>query len=157
MTAAHDRLSYVMRTPSSQNEIALNAQTDVRNRPPVAMVSRTKVCAVIDTADVSFQKCWRTIEAIKEEKLGDPWRQHFADFQEDLARALLKLDTLYRSITQEKDALVARKNTLDFQWFRRRMKKLEHYREALREAVRIGKSLGDAFAWLLYQGEHHLL
>jgi len=121
------------------------------------MVSLAKVCAVIDAADVSFQKCWSTLEAIKENELADPWRQHFADFQEDLGQALVRLDDLYRSITQEKRALVARKRTADPARFRRRMKQLELYREALRRAIRIGKSLGDAFAWLFYQGEQHLI
>lgn len=121
------------------------------------MTSRRRVCATIDEADVFFQKCWTTLADMKRGRFGEAWRDGFADFQEDLGRALFKLDYLYRGLASEKEATISRKSRLPSNRFAARMKTLDRYQEAIRDAIRIGKALGDAFAWFFYQRDQRYI
>jgi hypothetical protein len=116
-------------------------------------ISRKRICDAIDEADASFQRCWSTLAQLKEGELDATWRDQFAAFQYTLARALFRLDDLYRSVAGEERGLISRKGSLSASWFTRTMERLKTYGEALKQAMRIGKRLGDSFAWLFYQRE----
>jgi len=95
-----------------------------------------------------FERCWQTLANLKIRSSVE--RDQLLDFQPTLAGALFNLEKMCRSIRAEERRLVARKRQVSDVWFRTRMKTLRRYRVGLREAMDVGRGIGDAFAWLFY-------
>jgi hypothetical protein len=95
--------------------------------------------------------------ALKERQFDTTTRAQFLSFQYDLAQALYNLSRAYDRVVAESKQTIARKERLDPSRFARRMAILARYAEALNDALRIGKSLGDSFAWLFYIREPTLI
>ncbi len=107
---------------------------------------------LLDRTEAAYRDCWETLLRMKMKDTSTTldYRQKLLDFQSTLAGALLQLDEFHRRIRSDERALVTRKNALSPSWFRRRMRTLAHYRDALKGAIEIGHGLGDSFAWLFY-------
>ncbi len=69
----------------------------------------------------------------------------------------MELSEAYRALHQERLAIIGKKKQLSSEWFRRRLKLISHYQEALKTAISVGKSLGDSFAWDFYRNEREYL
>jgi len=121
------------------------------------MNSRRNVSRAIDEAAEVFANCWKTLVSMKEGRADRNNMQAIANFQHQLAQALVKLDRLYLDLAREKDALIAKKQRLKIEWFKRQMASRSKYQKALTEAIRIGKTVGDNFAWLFYMREPQLI
>jgi hypothetical protein len=121
------------------------------------MTTRLVVSTAIDEAAATFTKCWDTLVTIKKGDVDEFTGPRIGRFQHDLASALLKLDKVFLRIAAAKTALVDRKHAVNQQWFGRRMATLSRYQDALEETIRIGKSIGDSFAWFFYMRETDLI
>ena len=121
------------------------------------MTSKTSVRETVDGAETSYRICWDILVSMKSGIFSDDAILHMLDFQTILATALFSLDKVYLAIAVEKQVLVTKKPLLVESWFRQRMKKLSRYQEMLVEAIGIGKSLGDSFAWFFYQNARKYL
>jgi hypothetical protein len=99
-----------------------------------------------------FSACWASIKPDP-----DPARMDLLGFQPRLLRALQQLEAEYESIARTKRGLIRRKKRLTPWWFRARLRLLAKRQEVLRDAVTMGRTMGDSFAWLFYRDEHRLL
>ena len=115
------------------------------------------ICAVIDSVEVDFLSCLKTVLALEGRTSIADVGQNVVDFQPKLFDAIARLDRKYRAIIQEEKRLVSRKKHLNRSWFKRRMRDLANYRKALREAILVGKSIGDGFAWFFYERDRDLI
>lgn len=118
------------------------------------MVSEKQVINAIDAADVHFLWCWERLQKLKRRDID---RQDLIDFQVRLATAVARLDQTYRLIKAEQERVISGKARYGQAWFTARMRKLDLYLKAVKEALGIGRSLGDGFAWIFYEGEAALL
>lgn len=121
------------------------------------MLSRAVIRKLIDEIEVEYQKCWQVLSAIKGGALTDPFVMESLDFQVKLASALFRLNEMYRALCQEQSNTIAKKKTLSLGWFRLRMRTLREYQEAIKEAIALGKALGDSYVWVFYHNERELL
>jgi hypothetical protein len=125
--------------------------------PANQMISKKFVVSSIDSAEVEFRKAWKILALMKTGKLSRRNIKSLFDFQPILCCALQNLETAYQSISAEKRRLITRKRWLSDAYFRKRAKTLDSFLEAIEQAVALGKSLGDAFAWFFYQRDRKLL
>ncbi|MCD1267100.1 hypothetical protein B5M44_23875 [Shinella sumterensis] len=118
------------------------------------MISQQDVIKAIDAADVDFSWCWECFWKLRR---GEIEPQYFADFQVRLTNAFVKLDRAYRAVKAEQGRLIEKKSHYKAIWFKARMGTLQSYLTAIKEALGIGRSLGDGFAWIFYRDESALL
>src|ERR1700682_1357440 len=121
------------------------------------MISATKVRKAIDAAASTFEECFQTLSLIKYGEVKTTNRERLLVFQYELGRALFDLDEVYREIVLTKKTLVSRKHAFVDVWFIATMRRLAGYAKAVVVTMRIGKVLGDSFAWFFYQRDAHLL
>jgi hypothetical protein len=115
-----------------------------------------KIQKLIDETQKDYEKCWGFLNELRVDS-SKLTSEAVLDFQPTLAKAIFRLSDMYHSLSKEGKNLISRKETLSPKWFRHRMKTLDAYRSAITETVKIGKVLGDGFAWLFYQGERKYL
>lgn len=120
---------------------------------PAPEWSGKKVRKAIDEAEAAFSECWNLLAAMK---VGEP-SGSLLDLQPSLATALQNLSKVSAKIAARKTDLVRRKERLSSVWFSQAMRRLATDQASVRGAVILGKSLGDAFAWFLYQNDAALL
>ena len=123
------------------------------SQPP----TRKQVRACIDDADQSFRACWQTLTSLKKVEAEGLDGGALLEFQPVLASALFQLDDAYRRLVHHRGVLIQKKASHSATRFRRRMRALDQDRKALRSAMRVGRNLGDAFAWTFYQFDQPLL
>lgn len=119
------------------------------------MTTRTKILQLIDRIETEYLFCWQILGNLKEKSQLS--RDDLEEFQPKLASALFDLDHMYRQIISEENRLIRNKLSLSNRWFRQRMKTLKEYRESLKKVMDIGRSIGDAFAWMFYMREREYL
>lgn len=114
-------------------------------------ITRLGVCSAIDKAESEFMRCWQVLSQVKTGKPSFASAEEILGFQGVLARALFDLEQLHVSISHEESQVIQHKARLTPSWFRRRLKLLSEYRTAISAAIALGRTLGDAFAWIFYQ------
>lgn len=125
------------------------------------MVSRKQIITTLDQAEEEFVQCWAILVELKRSEVDAGFATRFFDFQSILADSLYRLNRVYAEIADEKRTHIRNKGRLQEEWFASRMRKLAKYQSAIKEAISIGKSLGNSFAWLFYADsrdfllEHH--
>jgi hypothetical protein len=123
------------------------------------VVTKRELRALLATTEAAYRQCWETLVRTKTRDTSDAlnYRQRLLDFQPTLAAALFELDASYRQVRLSEKVLIGRKSILSPVWFRKRMRALARYREALTRAIEIGHGLGDSFAWLFYARDRQSL
>jgi hypothetical protein len=121
------------------------------------MITRGTLVRAVDRAEADYLKCWSVLERIKLGQIHGTFSTDFHSFQATLCLAMMRLETLYRQIHEEKRHLIDRKQSVSTTWFAKRMKTLDGYADSITRTVSIGKVIGDGFAWLFYQLESDLL
>jgi hypothetical protein len=81
--------------------------------------------------------------------------EQFLAFQPTLASAIFRLDELYRRIRREEKATIADKAQIESERFATQMREFDGFRVALKSALEVGRSIGDAFAWFFYRKSQH--
>lgn len=120
------------------------------------MVSEKEIDRLLSDVEIEFKKCWDILSNIKEENL-ENITEDLLNFQPILATALFKLNSEYRKIVQEEKSLISRKNHVSLEWFKNRLKRLDQYKKLIKEAIKLGKVLGDSYAWIFYNRDRNLL
>ncbi|MBN9118365.1 MAG: hypothetical protein J0I06_04250 [Planctomycetes bacterium] len=121
------------------------------------MITQRKVSIAIEEAGRAFQTCWESLRIIRAANKESLSADHILEFQPRLAKAIHGLGEMHRAVKSEARETVNRKSFLRPNRFKTRMRILRKYEDALNEAIRVGKAIGDGFAWLFYQGESALL
>jgi hypothetical protein len=103
----------------------------------------------IDDAERGFRSCWNVLCSWKTQtpELG----RSLLEFQPTLAKALFDLEHIYDKVVNYRDFLIASKERRSRTTIPHRLRALDRYKSALEEVMSIGRSLGDAFAWVFYQ------
>lgn len=113
------------------------------------LISKEDVSGIIEKADKIFNECFTMLLHLKHgsDDLGDILMK----FQPTLANGLDDLMKFYQKLISEKKELISSKHKFEKQIFAEKMNSNKIFLNAIREAIEIGKSLGDAFAWFFYQ------
>jgi hypothetical protein len=112
---------------------------------------------VFDRAEEAYKFCWRVLTALRGATDSPDLVSGLLNFQTTLATAVFDLNNICLALEKERKALVRRKNELPHPRFLAGVKRLGRLQEATRDAVDLGKALGDAFAWFFYHKEHAAL
>ena len=120
------------------------------------MISKQRVCDLVDRAASDIEWCWGVLAELKNKKQSTNGRE-IAELQGKLTGAIWLLDDLYRDIHAERRRLISKKEKLNLSWFKRRMASLDDYQKAIRHAISIAKVVGDGFAWIFYVRERELI
>lgn len=113
------------------------------------MISDNVVKAKIDTSEEVLMKSFHRLLALKHGK-GDI-EDAILYFQPELAECLYSLMLFYRELKAEARQSVKNKAQFNENEFRLLMAQNQRYSNAVKEVIKIGKSLGDAFAWFFYR------
>ena len=115
------------------------------------MISAAEARSAIDTAEEAFQKCWETLAVMKCGPVPSGFGELILAFQPTLAGALFRLDGFYRRLAEEKRKTIARKPQIEPELFIAQMREFEAFRDSIKSALEVGRSIGDAFAWFFYR------
>lgn len=120
------------------------------------MMTRAEVRDAVDLSARSFEQCLSLL-AMQRAKVLEHDGLQLTEFQPTLADALSRLSGVYRQLAAEKELRIRAKKRLAPAWFIHRMRFLSSEQEIVCRAIRIGRSIGDAFAWFFYQNDRTLL
>lgn len=123
----------------------------------MAGVRQQDVDTGLDRAERRFNKCWSYLTAIKAGKFSKDKLDPLVEFQPVLATALFDLSRVHVRIAKERQARISDKGRYAPSWFKARMSFLSRQQERLVEALQIGRSIGDAYAFFFYQKEVQFL
>jgi hypothetical protein len=129
----------------------------LRTKRRPRMTTETAIRAVFDKAQAAFVACWQVLANIRATDPVTSLGQGILEFQPTLAKALYALDQAYRELDQGRGDLVKRKASLSPETFLLDIRRLGRYQEAIYDAIRLGKTLGDAFAWFFYDNDRNQL
>lgn len=115
----------------------------------INLISDTEVRNKIDKAEQSLIECYDILTYFKYPDETDPNALIF-DFQPKLAECLYSLMGFYQKLHQEGKSLISNKHSFADTDFRQYMKTNAAYQRAISEVIKIGKALGDAFAWFFF-------
>jgi hypothetical protein len=104
--------------------------------------------------ETTYEKCLKTLASLTS---GNASTEPLARFQPSLYHSLLQLTRGYHEIRRERERLVARKDRLTKAWHDKRQRVLAERQEILMRAIRMGRTLGDAFVWFFYRDDPALL
>lgn len=123
----------------------------------MAGIRQRDVDTALDRAERRFNKCWSYLTAIKAGKFSKDKLEPLLAFQPALAAALFDLSKVHAQIAKERRARISSKSRLAPVWFKARMAFLNRQQQRLVEALQIGRSIGDGYAWFFYQNEVQFL
>ncbi|MDB6068708.1 MAG: hypothetical protein JWR26_4916, partial [Pedosphaera sp.] len=123
------------------------------------MIGVQRVKIAITEAEQEFKICWSILIAIQEGansgmKISP---ELLFSFQPSLCSSLFKLETLFSELCKERRIALAKTSKPKQKWHLERVKTLDCYREIVTQAMDVGKSIGDAFAWIFYQRDKELI
>ena len=112
------------------------------------LISEEKVRKIVDTAEETLNKCFDMLIEIKNSSktFGDA----VINFQPTLATCLYEVMGFYCELSSEKNYIISQKSVFEQNTFKKAMADNAKYIKVVREVIKIGKSLGDAFAWIFY-------
>jgi hypothetical protein len=102
----------------------------------------------------TYEDCLNTVSSLAS---GTPTTEGLGRFQPILYHSLLQLVRGYHEIRREREALVTKKKQLSKTWHDRRQRVLAERQQVLLRAIRLGRSLGDAYVWFFYRNDPALL
>ena len=116
------------------------------------MITHAQVRNEIDDAERAFQRCYRILrETPRSRASQNP--PDILGLQPTLARTIFGLDQLHSRLSAERKSLVSRKASLNDRWLRARLRRIRNYQDSLAAAASIGRSIGDALAWVFYRDD----
>ncbi len=146
------RRNVTMRTERGGRVSEQMAYRPTRSGRDIVATEET-IRTLLENTQAAYAACWRTVAGIKNLLVSPEFLQDLLQFQPTLANALCDLDREDRNLEQGREELVRQKAKMPREQFLSEIRRLGNYQEAIREAVRLGKTLGDAFAWFFYREE----
>ncbi len=113
------------------------------------LIALNEVQSIIDKAEQDLIECYDILKYFQSPNETDPKALIF-DFQPKLAECLYSLMGFYQKLHQEEKSLISNKYSFEDTDFRQHMKTNASYQRAISEVIKIGKALGDAFAWFFF-------
>ncbi len=119
------------------------------------MISKQKVCQVIDAAAAKIERCWDALAQLRGQ--GKSAGYEVKNLQTTLIAVLWSLDDIHRELHTERRRLIAKKSRYSQTWFKGRMATLSKYQDAVLHTISLAKTVGDGFAWIFYHKEFKLI
>lgn len=110
---------------------------------------------VLDSAEKSYRTCWKILRCWKENEIRAG--TSLLDLQPTLGDALILLDQTYNKVIKFRDLLIQANQRRPRTSTPSHLRLLDRYATALKEAMALGRSLGDAFAWIFYRNSAEML
>ena len=127
------------------------------NIETVTLINEETVKGVISIAEKSLKDCWSKLTLLQSNTTSKKdWFDAFFSFQPDLFKVLVELESFYNEVCEIERDLISKKAII-IKIFPEQMQKHERYKRVLDGIIDIGKTLGDAFAWIFYQHNRPLL
>src|SRR5581483_5069352 len=118
----------------------------------IAMIDEEHVNQVIAEAEGSLKECWATLSLLHKGGASiTNGASAIKAFQANLFTCLFQLESFYNKVCKCQRELISKRKSVEPSVFSEERQKLEKYKDAIDEVIDIGKSLGDAFAWMFYQ------
>lgn len=108
---------------------------------------------LLKEVDITYHEVWVMLASIKSGRSS----RFVLELQPMLTCAMAKLSDAYRRIAQRRKYLIRHKPRFNPHWFRIQQRRLASRQHLIRNALAIGRVLGDSFAWFFYQNDHELL
>lgn len=112
-------------------------------------ISEDNVKQVLDSADKSLHECFDMLMQFRQAKRS--LNKAILQFQPLLAETLFNLMEFYNKLSHEKRILIDSKSNFSKEEFSKEMARNGCFMKAIRSAIEIGKSMGDAFVWFFYR------
>jgi hypothetical protein len=123
----------------------------------VALVNPENIKRTVALAERSIKECWAKLVMLQSETATKQERfESFISFQSGLFSALFELESCYNEVCAKERELISKK-TIAKSIFKGEMERIAKYKGLLDGIIDIGKSLGDAFAWIFYLRNRRLL
>jgi|GEM_PF-1646231 hypothetical protein len=123
----------------------------------VALINPENVKRVVSAGEKSLKDCWAKLIVLQRQDTSKRERfEPLISFQPDLLSTLVNLESFYNEICEMERELVAKK-AIAQDIFKDESERIARYKRLLDGIIDIGKSLGDAFAWLFYLNNRALL
>jgi hypothetical protein len=123
----------------------------------IALINPEDVRSIISSAEAALKACWEKLTILQTRQISKKQRlEIFISFQPELLSTLVKLESLYNAICENErqvraNAAVFRKGFPD------EITRIKRYKELLDGIIDVGKSIGDAFAWIFHLHNRPLL
>lgn len=111
--------------------------------------STEDVKKALDSADRNLHECFDMLMDFRTAQ--NSVERVILQFQPLLAETLFNLMELYNKLSSEKSILISEKDNYTQDEFSKKITQNGKSMKAIRAAIDIGKSLGDAFAWFFYR------
>lgn len=121
------------------------------------MITKSAVNQALKSSRDEFNELWAIFLAFHGEA---GWQEQIADlphFQIKLFEAIAKLEDVYRQIRREEKDRVSRKSEFHRGWFVQRMRALARYKEHVADTLKVGRAIGDGFAWWFYENDRDMI
>lgn len=116
----------------------------------INLTSKDDTEKIINLAERTYKECFCMLLAFKDSE-GDI-SNTITNFQPRLAEILYDLMSFYQKLKSEARQLISEKKNYPPTHFKTAIAENSQCAKMIKETIKIGKSLGDAFAWLFYQG-----
>ena len=114
----------------------------------VELITKERVNSIIDATEETLNKCFGMLMDMKH--ASDAFGDALMNFQPILAECLYETMRFYQELQSEKDFIISQKSTWDPHIFKKAITTNAKYLKTVKEAITIGKTLGDAFSWFFY-------
>ena len=123
----------------------------------VALINPENVKRVISSAEKSLKGCWAKLILFQNREVSKKEQfEALISFQPELLSTLVELESYYNEVCEMERNLTAKKAIVQG-IYKDEMERIARYKKLLDAIIDVGKSLGDAFAWLFYLNNRNLL
>jgi hypothetical protein len=123
----------------------------------VTLINPENVKLVVSDTEKSLKDCWAKLVLLQSQGVSGKERfEALISFQPELLSTLVKLESFYNEVCEMERELFAKK-AIAKTIFKEESDRIARYKRLLDGIIDIGKSMGDAFAWLFYQENRALL
>ncbi|MCR6479677.1 hypothetical protein NU688_26210 [Variovorax sp. ZS18.2.2] len=121
------------------------------------MINKSEIKDAVDSAEIAYLECWDFLIKIKEGNIFDAKPVSIQTFQPRLGEALARLSSLHREIEKEKEKSILRNRLRKTKQSVVRLRFLAKQQMVLAQAISVGKTIGDGFAWFFYREDRQYL
>ena len=122
----------------------------------VTLISQDDVKWVVASAEKSLKGCWEKLVQLQNQSSKKEQLEGLISFQPELLSILVELESFYNKVCEMERELIT-KSTSAQRIYKDEVERIAHYKRLLDGIIDIGKSLGDAFAWIFYLNDRVLL
>ena len=114
------------------------------------LVTEKTVIEKVTETERTLNQCFNMLLSIKNSSNPSVVSEAVLRFQPVLAECLFGMMSFYQQLKRDEGFIISKKNSWNETVFKMAIKDNATYQKVVRETICIGKTLGDAFAWIFY-------